>query len=116
MAMGATMAATPTMSNVLKMLLPTTLPTAKSEVPFNADTMLMHSSGMEVPRATMVRPMTISGMFSRWAMATAPSVKRSAPHSTKTMPTMIKRMSITIVCRIFLCQASGRRLPSPRGR
>ena len=93
MVMGATKAATPTINSVLKMLLPTTLPTAKSEVPFKADTRLMHNSGMEVPKATMVRPMTIWGMRSRRAMDTAPSVMRSAPHKTSAMPAMMMMMS-----------------------
>ena len=87
--MGATMAATPVMSRVLKMFDPTTLPTARSAVPFNADTRLTQNSGADVPTATMVRPMTICGMLMRSASATAPSVRRSAPQSTSTMPAMM---------------------------
>ena len=64
MTMGVTRAATPTMSNVLKMLLPTTLPTARSGVPFSADIRLTKNSGIEVPMATMVSPITICGTFS----------------------------------------------------
>ena len=97
MIIGATIAATPTMSIELKMLLPTTLPTAKSGVPFRADTKLTQNSGAEVPSATTVKPITISETFSRWAMATAPSVMRSAPHSTSITPTTISSM-FTQVC------------------
>ena len=88
---GATRAATPTMSRALKILLPTTLPTARSGVPLRAETTLTQSSGMEVPRATMVSPMTIWGTRSRSATATAPSVSRSAPQRTSTTPTTIHK-------------------------
>ena len=72
------------MSNVFMMLLPTTLPTARSGVPLMAETRLTKNSGIDVPMATTVSPMTICGMFMRCASATAPSVMRSAPQSTKT--------------------------------
>ena len=62
---GATSAATPTMRKELKMLLPTTLPTARSAVPRMADISETNSSGAEVPMATMVSPITIWGMFMR---------------------------------------------------
>ena len=62
---GATIAATPTMSSVLKILLPTTLPTARSGVPLMAETIETKSSGADVPMATIVSPITISGMFMR---------------------------------------------------
>ena len=58
-AMGAKAAETPTISIVLKMLLPTTLPTARSGVPFIADTRLTKNSGIDVPIATTVSPITI---------------------------------------------------------
>lgn len=57
--MGATRAEQPTMSSVLRVFEPTTLPTARSGVPFSADTMLTQNSGIDVPMATMVSPMTI---------------------------------------------------------
>ena len=45
---------------MLKVLLPTTLPTAMSRSPLIAAVMLVATSGMLVPAATMVRPMTTS--------------------------------------------------------
>ena len=57
--MGATMAAQPTIRRALKMLLPTMLPTARSGVPFKAETKETKNSGMLVPMAMMVSPMTI---------------------------------------------------------
>lgn len=61
------------------MLLPMMFPTARSEAPSRFARRLMKSSGREVPRATMVRPMRISEAFSFFAMAEAPSTKNSAP-------------------------------------
>jgi hypothetical protein len=45
---------------MLNVLLPTTLPTAMSRSPLMAAIMLVATSGMLVPAATMVRPMTRS--------------------------------------------------------
>ena len=91
MVMGNTRAATPTMSNVLKILLPTTFPTAKSGVPLRAETKLTQNSGIEVPMATIVNPITICDTFIRSASETAPSVRRSAPHKTSTTPAKTKK-------------------------
>ena len=89
---GATNADTPTMSKALKMLEPTILPTAKSDVPFNAEIKLTQNSGILVPIATIVNPITICGIFIFSATATAPSVKRSAPHKTRAIPTTINKI------------------------
>ena len=94
---GATIAAQPTINKVLKMLEPTTLPTAMSGVPFRADTRLTNSSGADVPAATMVSPMTISGTCIRRANAEAPSVRRSAPHSTSATPMTISTKWSSII-------------------
>jgi hypothetical protein len=92
MVIGATKAAQPTMSRELKMLDPKTLPTAMSGVDFKADSRLTKNSGMEVPMATIVSPITICDMCMRSAMATAPSVSRSAPHNTRAIPAIIHKM------------------------
>ena len=73
------MAATPTISIEFMVLEPTTLPTAISGVPSMADARLTKSSGAEVPTATIVRPIIISGTFIRRAKAEAPVVRMSAP-------------------------------------
>ena len=86
---GATIAATPTISIVLNTFEPTTLPTAKSAVPFRADTKLTQNSGADVPKATIVSPMTSCGIRIRSASATAPSVSLSAPQSTSAAPPII---------------------------
>lgn len=96
-AMGATIADTPTINRALKMFEPTMFPTAKSGVPLRADTRLTQNSGMLVPIATIVNPITICGIFSFSATATAPSVSRSAPHKTRLIPTRIKTMFRSII-------------------
>ena len=63
--MGVTAADTPTMSKELKILLPTTLPIARSGVPFIAETKLTKNSGIDVPAATIVKPITICDTFMR---------------------------------------------------
>ena len=83
---GATAAAAPTMSKLLKIFDPTILPKANPVLPFRAETTDVNSSGALVPIATIVRPMTISGMFIFRAMAAAPSVNLSAPQSTAMTP------------------------------
>ena len=94
MTIGATMAETPTMSMAFIVLEPTTLPTARSGVSLRAETTLTKSSGAEVPAATMVSPMMISGTFSLRASEAAPSVRRSAPQRTSATPmTMNKNWS-----------------------
>ena len=57
MPVGATRLANPKTPMILKMLLPTTLPTAISRSPRMAATMEVTTSGKEVPTATMVKPM-----------------------------------------------------------
>ena len=102
-AIGATAAEQPTMSRVLKMLEPITLPTARSGVPFRADIRLTNSSGAEVPAATMVRPITISGTRMSRASFEAPSVIRSAPQITRMIPTTISPMlNNVIVFSVFI--------------
>ena len=59
---GAMSADAPRMNSTLKMLLPTTLPTAMSALPASADDTLTAISGELVPNATMVRPMTSGEM------------------------------------------------------
>ena len=55
---GTIAAVQPTIINVLKILLPTTFPIAMSALPFRAETILTVSSGADVPKATIVRPIT----------------------------------------------------------
>ena len=80
---GATTAVTPTIIKILKMLLPTTFPIESSALPLIADTILTVNSGAEVPKATIVRPITNDDMLNLLANAAAPSVKKLAPDRIK---------------------------------
>ena len=72
------------------MLLPTTFPIEISAFPLIAALMLTAASGMDVPIATMVRPITICGILNLFAMLEAPSTKKSAPLAKNTKPRIKK--------------------------
>ena len=94
MAIGAKRAVQPTITRVLNVLLPTTLPMAMSALPLRAEDMLTVSSGAEVPKATMVSPMTMDGMWKRLATDAAPSVKPLAPKRMRSSPPTRNNISI----------------------
>ena len=58
---GDAISATPRMRVVFMKPLPTMLPSARSKCPFRAELTLVANSGMLVPKATIVAPMTIRG-------------------------------------------------------
>ena len=92
---GLIMAAMPRIRKILAILLPRTLPIARSVVPRPEAMILTTSSGMEVPKATTVRPMVKSEIRMRRAKAADPSTRRSAPLISSTKPAMIiPRVSI----------------------
>ena len=97
MVIGATKAAMPTISKVLKILDPMALPIAISEAPLSADKMLTLNSGIDVPNATTVSPITISDTPMREAIADAPSVSLSAPQTTMATPAIIPKMLNIII-------------------
>ena len=90
--MGQNNAEKPTIIKVLKRLLPTMLPRLMSEAPRMLASRLTMNSGRDVPKATIVKPMTISGIWKRRATETAPSVSLSAPTSTKVAPMTTNRI------------------------
>ena len=86
MTIGANRAVQPTIINVLKILLPTTLPIAMSALPLRAEETLTVSSGAEVPNATIVSPITIGGIRKRLATEAEPSVNPLAPRRMRISP------------------------------
>ena len=74
--------ATPITVSRLKMLLPTTLPTAISRSPRRVATMDVANSGREVPMATMVKPMTT------WLMPKASAISTAPKNKTNREPTI----------------------------
>ena len=94
---GVIMALIPRMSSRFAMQLPATLPNAMSAWPSTAETTLTTSSGMAVPTATTVRPMTRSGRPMRAAIWLDPSTSIFAPPMSSTKPNRIR-----ISCRSML--------------
>lgn len=85
-ARGKTSAAAPRISIMFARLLPITLPTAMPGTPVNAALRLTSSSGRDVPKPTMVRPITIGETSKRQAGATAPRTTISPPATRSTNP------------------------------
>ena len=81
----------PRIKKTLEILLPSTLPMAISVLPLALATMLTNSSGVEVPKATTVSPMTRSETLNFLEIAEAPSTSRSAPLMSKTNPSRKKK-------------------------
>ena len=100
MTIGANREVQPTIINVLKMLLPTTLPMAMSALPLRAEATLTVSYGAEVPNATMVSPITIGGIRRRLAIEADPSVSPLAPKRMRMSPPI--RNNIFILFSVWL--------------
>ena len=81
----------PSTSPMLKMLLPTMLPTAMSRSPRRTAMIEVASSGSEVPIATTVSPTTRLLTPSPVAMLTAPVTSSCEPSTRSPMPTASRR-------------------------
>ena len=86
---------------IFAILLPKTLPIAISELPLKLARILITSSGAEVPKETIVRPMTKSEILNFLAIDEAPSTSRSAPLIRITNPTT-KSKIVTIIRTILM--------------
>ena len=73
---------------MLKILEPIILPNNKSSSPFLEDTIVVTSSGKEVPKATIVNPMSFLGTLKFKAVEEAQSTKISAPLIRKIKPSI----------------------------
>ena len=82
---------------MLKILLPTILPTSKSLSPFLAAITVVTSSGREVPRAMMVSEMMRSEMPMASAMVEAELTTNWLPLTTPIRPKMTKRKDLPIL-------------------
>ena len=83
---GLIAAAQPATSIRFTIFEPTTFPMAIPSTPWIAEVTLTASSGRLVPNETIVRPMTIEGMWNAFAIAEAPSTKKSAPFTRNANP------------------------------
>ena len=79
---------------MLKMLLPTMLPTSRSDSPFLAAVMVVTSSGSEVPMAITVSEMMRSEMPIVLAMKDAEFTTNWLPPTTPIKPSITKRKDL----------------------
>ena len=79
----------PRQPRMLKVLLPITLPTAMSRSPRTAAVTEVATSGIDVPAAMIVRPMTRSLTPSARANATAASTSQFEPSTSSASPATI---------------------------
>ena len=84
--MGRMTAAIPIRSRTLMILLPMTLPTKISVLPLINEEKETASSGAQVPKATIVRPISSLLTLKLDATEDAPSTSQSAPLINKTKP------------------------------
>src|SRR5699024_8282872 len=90
-------------SDEFKILLPTLLPMEISELPLIAAIILTVASGALVPKATIFKPTSNGEISIKWAIADAPSTKKSAPFINKTNPiTSNISAMIYLLCFLFL--------------
>ena len=81
---------------ILKMLLPTMLPTSRSDSPFLAAVMVVTNSGREVPSATIESEMMRSEMPMVVAMSEAELTTSSLPITMQTSPMKVRRRDLPI--------------------
>ena len=82
---------------MLKMLLPTMLPTRRSDSPFLAAEIVVTSSGNEVPKAITESEMIRSEIPMAPAIVLADSTTNSLPPTTPTRPRITKRNDLPSV-------------------
>ena len=88
---GITRALLPSTTITLKMLLPTTLLTARVSNPWDTELRVTNNSGALVPSDTTVRPITSWGMPKINDKVTAPCTKISPPPNSRAIPTRTSR-------------------------
>ncbi len=93
---GITSAHVPKIRRMFAILLPIMFPIAISAEPASADCRETTSSGVEVPNATIVSPITRSDIPKRLAIEPAPSTKKSAPLIRSAKPTQSIRRVVGI--------------------
>ena len=88
-AMGAMSKVTPSTRPMFAIFEPSALPTASSPDPASTDMIEIRISGEDVPTETTVSPISMGVRPARWAMADAPSTKRSALQTRIAKPAAI---------------------------
>ena len=89
--MGAISAAIPRIRRIFAILEPTMFPIAIPGEPSIEASMLVTSSGIEVPKPTSVMPISSGDMPSRSAVAAAPRTSISPPAISSTRPPAMRK-------------------------
>ena len=92
-AKGEIVMAAPLTRMILNRLAPMTLPRDSAPWPLARLVIAVISSGRLVPRATMVRPITLSGTPSAWAISVPLSTSSRAPTAMAAAPITSSRIS-----------------------
>ena len=87
----------PRMTAILKIFEPTTLPTLMPGAPLSVAETLAPSSGLDVPKPTMVSPTNKGDTPRRNANALAPRTSNSAPAVITTAETITSKMVPTFI-------------------
>ncbi len=87
----------PKIRRIFAILLPTTLPIARSGEPLRAETIFTVNSGADVPNDTTVNPITSAGIPSFFDIEAAPRTNPSAPAIKITSPIIISSTSSIII-------------------
>ena len=87
--------------NKLKLLLPIIFPKTISENPLNEATQLTINSGAEVPKATIVKPITRSGTLFFFAKEEAPDTSQFAPKIRHVNPKTIFYQDVFLHHKIY---------------
>jgi len=85
----------PRIRAILNILLPMMFPKTTSLCPDMLEKIFTINSGADVPKATIVRPITISGTFALFAREAEPSTRKSAPFISKRKPPANTTISIS---------------------
>ncbi len=99
---------TPNISKILNILEPTTFPSAKSHSPFLAATIEVTNSGSDVPKATIVSPISVSLRPKDLAISVALSTTRFPPHIIAAPPSIINKPLFHIGKILYSSSASVR--------
>ena len=108
--------AIPRISTVFMILLPMTFPKTISPTPFHEAIMFTTTSGIDVPKATIVMPITSEDTRILTANEEAPLTRKSAPTTRSTNPTRRSRNGINSNTLSLFVQRRGTRLavlPTP---
>lgn len=101
----------PRTKSILNILLPTILPIAISACFFSEAITQVTSSGAEVQKATIVKPIIDSGTLNETAIFTAELMSKSAPSASHVSHKTMSHNDTSVLCSWFVGNSSNSALP-----